>query len=171
MMTIYHRAALVAAISLAAAGPAFAQSNSAESTDLGVSANVTKNCVVSAAPLEFGDVDVTGGATYDGTAALSVRCTNGTEWVASADAGLGTGATTDVRRMQNGANLLSYTLYTDPARTVAWGGAEGDEAGLINGIGTGTQQLTTIYGRVFAGQTSLPSGSYEDTVHVTVSYF
>jgi spore coat protein U-like protein len=162
-----RRAAFAAMLSLAAATPAFAQTAQG---DLSVSASVSKNCIVSASPMNFGSVDVTNGQSFDSTAELSVRCTSGTDWTATADAGLGTGATTATRRMQNGANLLGYTLYTDSARTNVWDDGEGEAANAIEGVGSGSAQLATIYGRVFGGQNSLPSGNYADTVQVTVAY-
>ncbi|MEA3017302.1 MAG: hypothetical protein QOI38_2024 [Sphingomonadales bacterium] len=167
MKTNLRRAAFAATLSLAAATPAFAQTAQG---DLSVSASVSKNCIVSASPMSFGSVDVTNGQSVDSTAELSVRCTSGTDWTATADAGLGTGATTAARRMQNGANLLGYTLYTDSARTNVWDDGEGEAANAIEGVGNGSAQLATIYGRVFSGQNSLPSGDYADTVQVTVAY-
>jgi spore coat protein U-like protein len=167
-MTItLRRAALAAVISLAGATPAFAQTAQG---DLAVSASVSKSCIVSTSPLNFGSVDVTNGQSFESTAELSVRCTSGADWTATADAGLGSGATTATRRMQNGANLLDYTLYTDSARTNIWDDVEGEGDNVIAGIGSGSAQLTTIYGRVFGGQNSLPSGNYADTVQVTVTY-
>jgi spore coat protein U-like protein len=161
-------AAFAAVLSLAAATPAFAQTAPG---NLSVSATVSKNCIVSASPMNFGSVDVTNGQSVDSTAELSVRCTSGTDWTATADAGLGAGASTATRRMQNGASdLLDYTLYTDSARTNIWNDGEGEGSNVIAGIGSGSAQLNTIYGRVFSGQSGLPSGNYADTVQVTVTY-
>ena len=167
MTSIYSRAALAAVLSLAAAAPAFAQAEA----DLDVAATVTENCIVSAGAMDFGDVDVTSGSHFDATAQLTVKCTSGTEWTASADAGLGTGATVASRKMQDGsANLLSYGLFTDAGRATSWGASAGESVGVFTGEGTGANQTKTIYGRVFGGQSSLPAGEYEDTVQVTVSY-
>jgi len=167
MTTTLRRAACAALLSLAVATPASAQTAQG---DLSVSASVTKNCIVSTSPMNFGSVDVTNGQSFESTAELSVRCTSGTDWAATADAGLGTGATTATRRMQNGAHLLGYTLYTDSARTNVWDDGEGEAENAIAGVGSGSTQLTTIYGRVFGGQNGLPSGDYADTVQVTVTY-
>jgi spore coat protein U-like protein len=163
-----RRAAFAAVLSYAAATPAFAQTAQG---NLSVSATVSKNCVVSASPMNFGSVDVTNGQSVDGTAELSIRCTSGTDWTATADAGLGSGATTATRLMQNGgSDVLGYTLYTDSARTNIWDDGEGEAANAIAGVGSGSGQLATIYGRVFSGQSGLPSGNYADTVQVTVTY-
>jgi spore coat protein U-like protein len=72
--------------SLALAQPAAA----AETTStLDVGATVTANCAVSTTALAFGSVDVTSGQNIDGTGGISVTCTSGTGWAASADAGEG----------------------------------------------------------------------------------
>lgn len=145
--------------------------HAAETTStLDVSATVTANCVVSTTALAFGNVDVTSGSNVDGTGGISVTCTSGTGWAASANAGSGTGASLATRKMANGANLLNYALYTDSARTTVWGDGVGGTTGTISGTGSGSAQASTIYGRVPSGQTSLPAGSYADTVTVTVTY-
>lgn len=139
-------------------------------SSMDVNATVTANCVVSTTAVAFGNVDVTAGTNVDGTGAFSVTCTSGTAWAASADAGSGTGATLDTRKMANGANLLNYALYTDSARTTVWGDAATVATAKVSGTGSGSAQSNTIYGRVASGQTSLPAGAYADTVTVTVTY-
>lgn len=158
----------ILAIAAVAAQPAFAAE---ETSTLDVSATVTSNCVVSTTPLAFGNVDVTGGSNVDGTGGLSVTCTSGTGWTATAGTGSGSGATLATRKMANGANLLNYALYTDSAYTTVWGdGTTVGAEGTFTGTGTGSAQTSTIYGRIPAGQSSLPAGEYSDTVTVTVTY-
>jgi spore coat protein U-like protein len=168
MKTIVRRgAAVAAAIAAFAAAPAFAAQ---ATSSLDVEATVTANCTVSTAAVEFGNVDVTSGQAAQGTGSVIVTCTNGTAWSAAADAGAGTGADLTVRKLANGANLLNYALFIDPARTQVWGdGAEGATS-LFSGTGTGSAQAKTVYGLIAAGQTDAPAGSYADTVQVTVSY-
>lgn len=155
------------AVAAVAASPAYATT---ATSSLDVSATVTSNCVVSTTPIAFGNVDVTSGANVDGTGGLSVTCTSGTAWAASADAGAGTGASLATRQMAFGANLLNYALYTDTTRTTVWGDGVGGTTGTFTGTGNGSAQASTIYGRVPSGQTSLPAGAYADTVAVTVTY-
>lgn len=139
-------------------------------SSMGVNATVTSNCVLTASAVSFGNVDVTSGSNVDGTGGISVTCTSGTAWTASADAGAGTGATLASRKMANGANLLDYVLYTDTSRTSIWGDGVGGTTATIGDTGSGSAQAKTIYARVPSGQTSLPAGSYADTVTVTVTY-
>lgn len=151
---------------LLAASPAFAGTSS---SNLGVNATVTSNCTVSTNSVEFGSIDTVTGGNVDATGGITVACTNGTPWTAAASAGAGTGATAASRKMVSGSNLLDYTLFTDSSRTSVWGDGSGTTA-TIGNTGTGTAQTVTIYGRVTAGQTSAPAGSYADTVSVTVTY-
>lgn len=131
---------------------------------------MTANCSVSTTAVGFGNVNVLSGTNADATGGLSVTCTNGTAWTATADAGAGTGATLATRKMASGTNLLNYALYTDSARSVVWGDAADTTTAKISGTGTGSAQASTIYARVPSGQTSAPAGSYADTVTVTVTY-
>jgi spore coat protein U-like protein len=158
-------AALTAAL---AAAPAFAAADA--NANLGVEATVTANCTVSTLPVAFGNVDVTSGQAVQGTGSISVTCTNGSAWIAKADAGTGSGADLTSRKMASGANLLNYSLFADSARTQLWGdGVEGATT-TIDDTGTGTAQTKTIYGLIPAGQTGVQAGDYADTVQVTVTY-
>jgi spore coat protein U-like protein len=163
------RAAALAAVAAAVAIPTAANATTTPSVNLGVSATVSANCTLSTAPVAFGAVNTIGGSNVDATGGLSVTCTNGTTWSAAAGAGSGTGATFAVRKMTAGSNTLNYSLYADSGRTSVWGdGTTGNV--LLSGTGTGSVQSVTVYGRVAAGQTAVPAGSYADTVAVTVTY-
>ena len=155
-------------IPAAAALPSGAHADTAGST-LSVSATVTANCTVSTSALAFGNVDTLSGANVDGTGSLSVTCTNGTAWAASAGTGAGSGASFVGRRMTAGPDWLSYNLFTNASRTTVWGDGTGSTA-TITGTGSGSAQAVTIYGRVNSGQTSAPAGNYADTVAVTITY-
>ena len=159
------RAGLVCA-ALAATTPAFAATTS---TTLNVDATVTANCTVSSSALSFGAVNPISGTNVDATGGITVTCTNGTAWTATAGVGSGSGATYAARRMTSGANLLSYNIYTDAARANVWGDGTGGTATIAN-TGSGVAQNVTVYGRVPSGQTAVPPGGYADTVAVTVTY-
>lgn len=163
------RPAALAGIALVAlaATPAYA----ATTTDsLGVSATVSASCSVTTTPVAFGSVNVLSGSDVDATGGLSVTCTNGTAWSATADEGASTGATLATRKMANGLNFLNYALYVDSGRTSIWGDGLLGVTGTYSGTGTGSAQANTIYARVPSGQGTLPAGSYADTVTVTVTY-
>lgn len=146
------------AVAALAAQPALA----ADTAELAVSAEVSEVCNVTTSPVAFGSVDVTAAGNVDATGGFSVTCTNGTAWTAAASAGDGTGASTAARKMMSGADLLNYSLYTDAGRTVNFVSA--------TGTGSGSAQASTIYGRVPSGQTTVPAGSYADSVTVSLTY-
>jgi spore coat protein U-like protein len=138
-------------------------------TTLNVSATVTANCTVSSSPVAFGSVNPLSGSDVDASGGITVTCTNGTGWVATAGLGSGTGASFASRKMTFGASLLNYTLYTDSGRTNVWGDGSGTTTTFSN-TGSGVAQAVTVYGRVPSGQVSVPPGGYADTVAVTVTY-
>jgi hypothetical protein len=55
-----------------------------------------------------------------------------------------------------------YSLFTDTDRAVNFVSA--------TGTGSGAAQANTIYGRVPSGQTSVPTGSYTDSVTISLTY-
>ena len=150
---------------LAATTPAFAATTS---TTLNVDATVTASCSVSSSALSFGNVDPAGG-NVDSTGGITVTCTNGTDWEATAGVGSGSGASYASRRMSSGANLLNYNIYTNAGRTNVWGDGTGGTVTIAN-TGSGAAQNVTVYGRVPSGQTTAVPGAYDDTVAVTVTY-
>ena len=160
--------ALAAGIALLGAAPTAALAGTASST-MSVTATVTANCTVSTTALAFGNVDTISGSNFDNTGSLSIRCTNGTAWSATAGVGSGPLAGYANRKMTAGANVLNYNIYTTAARTVVWGDGSSSTS-PIGGTGTGNAQSVTVYGRVGSGQTSVPAGAYTDTVAVTVTY-
>lgn len=152
-----------------AALPATAQTVPATG-QMTASANVTANCTFTTTPLGFGDTDVTDGKLHEGTATISVLCTNGTTWTASADKGQGgADATMALRKMSFGTDSLNYILYTDLAKTAIWGDATTGTA-TISRTGSGAAQSLSLAGTIPAGQVSAPKGLYADTIAVTVTY-
>ncbi len=138
---------------------------------MGASAVVTANCAVSSTPVTFDNVDVTKGLAVTGMGGISVICTSGTDWSASADAGEGADATLAIRQMSDGDETLNYALYTDTTRETIWGDGVGEgTTETIDDTGSGSAQTKVIYGKVLAGQQSVVAGSYSDTVTVTVTY-
>lgn len=162
------RAAIVVLAPAALWLPGSAHAATTSST-MNVSATVTANCTVSTSAVAFGSVNPLSGSNVDASGGITVTCTSGTGWTATAGVGAGSGASYAARRMTAGSDLLSYNLYTDSARTSVWGDGSGSTA-TIAGTGTGAGQNVTVYGRVGSGQSTVPPGSYADTVAVTVTY-
>ncbi|MDB5699795.1 MAG: hypothetical protein JWN69_2599 [Alphaproteobacteria bacterium] len=162
----YCAMALAGATALMGAGSAVA--GTASST-IAISATVSANCTVTTAAIAFGTYNTLSAANSDATGTVNVTCTPGTPWTATAGAGTGTGATLSVRKMTSGANLMNYALYTDSGRTTIWGDGVAPTVNIA-GTGTGAVQASTIYGRVTGSQSTLPVGSYADTVAVTITF-
>jgi spore coat protein U-like protein len=163
-----RRAALAAAFAAAAVPHATAATATAT---FQVTANVQTQCTVNAVDLDFGTVDPLG-ANVDQTTTVTVRCTRNTPYTVGLSAGTTTGATLAQRLMANGADTMSYNLYTDAARTTVWGNSAAAPTWVSGtGAGLGSPQALTVYGRIPSGQTNLAVGSYsEPTITVTVTY-
>jgi len=137
---------------------------------LSVSATVTSDCTVSTTAIAHGVFNSINGAVNNATGALSITCSNGAAWTATAGVGAGTGASYTTRKMMSGANLINYNLYTTSGYTTVWGDGVTGGSATITGTGTGSLQSVTIYSRIPAGQGAAVVGSYSDSVAVTITY-
>ncbi|AYF88503.1 spore coat U domain-containing protein [Pseudomonas sp. JS3066] len=98
---------------------------------------------------------------------FGIQCANNTAYTVALNSGLAPSG--NQRRMSGGASeFITYNLYQDAARTTPWGnGSNG--ANAYSGTGNGNNQDIVVYGRVPA-QTTPTSGTYTDTVLVTVTW-
>jgi spore coat protein U-like protein len=156
----------VAVLGLLASGLAAVPAAAATaSNSMSVSVTVQASCTVTASTLSFGNYT---GSAANATSAVSVTCSNSTAYNVGLSAGTASGATVSTRKMTGPASaLLSYSLYSDPSRTVNWGQTAGSDT--VPGVGSGAVQALTVYGQTPAGQFLTP-GSYTDTITATITY-
>ena len=163
-------AAAVSGLAIVAVGFTPVASAATATANLGVSATVTNNCLISTAALAFGSYDpvVANASTdLDGTGTVTVSCTKGS--TATIGLGLGSNASGSVRRMKDATtNYLTYELYQDAGRTTVWGDAG---AGLLSPVAAPSKAARnfTVYGRVTSNQDAA-AGSFTDTVVATVNF-
>jgi spore coat protein U domain-containing protein, fimbrial subunit CupE1/2/3/6 len=158
-MKIQHFRAIALA-SLLATGwqPAIAQT----ATDsFQVSITIADNCTIAADDLDFGS-QTSLASLVDADSDITVNCSVGTVYTVSLDQG-----TNVTRLMSDGSNTVDYELYTAALRLVAWGTNVGVDT--VGGIGDGTDQTLTVYGRVPAQATPAPS-TYVDSVMATIAF-
>ncbi len=166
-MNKYLKVALAVGV-LATAGGASAATTTG---NLAVSATVATNCLFNSGTMAFGTY-TPGNGNVDVSGSVIVRCTNGMTYAVGLGTGLATGATEANRSMQNGAALLSYSLFKDVTRLQNWGQTLVADRVNGTGAGLGTAQTLTVYGRIpDAGANQLAAaGSFTDTVLVTITY-
>lgn len=123
--------------------------------------------------LDFGSV---GGWTsnLDATTTFQVQCTTGVPYSVGLDSGANAGLLGILgltRNMKHSATAtyVGYELYTDSNRLVPWLNIGGAPVSLVSGVGTGSPQTHTVYGRVPV-QTVPGPGTYTDTITVTINY-
>jgi spore coat protein U-like protein len=165
---------VVAAVALL--GAALLSSYAGTSTsNLSDTTTVSANCTISTATAAFGTYDpvsANASSAPDGTGTVTVTCTNGSSATVTLDQGANadTGSTdaAPLRRLKDsGTNYLSYSLYSDSARTTVWGNTAG--TGVVAHTGDGMATALTVYGWIAAGQNK-PAASYSDTVVATVTF-
>ncbi len=134
-------------------------------------------CSVSATSVSFGVYDPFDSNPTDTSGTITVSCTGLVLSVlVSYDILLNKGIHASgflPRQMASGVNTLDYNLYTDSARTIVWGDGTGGTSFVTDGYTLGlftVHRNYTVYGRIPAGQTSVHTGDYSDTITVTVNY-
>jgi spore coat protein U-like protein len=141
-----------------------------------VSATTTANCNVSASTLDFGSSPYIIASNIDSTATVTVQCTSTTPYSIGLDNG--TNASGSQRRVRLGtsAYYINYNLYTDAARSNAWAATTSTTSCTAGantcflGTGTGSNQTATVYGRVPSQTAPAQTGTFTDTVVITVTY-
>lgn len=133
---------------------------------LQVTGTVLSTCRVSATPINFGTASLLQNGV-DAQGAIAVTCSRGTPFAIKL--GGGNAAATDPRsrslRQSSGA-LVTYGIFQDAARTIAWGNQQSNDLNVA--AATGLTQVFPAFGRVPA-QRATP-GTYSDTVLVEVTY-
>jgi spore coat protein U-like protein len=130
-----------------------------------VTATVLGTCATASAggDLTFGTYS---GSDISATTTISVTCTTGVTYYVALNDGLNF-AHSSHRSMTDGSgNYLEYELYKEAGHSTRWGSSGTDR---VAGSGSGLPQTLTVYGLLPGGQ-ALTTGSYSDTITVTVSY-
>ena len=157
MMRKIIAAAGLVALSAVAAHAATATGN------LSVSVTITASCAVTNGTLSFGSNAASAlSAIIDASGSFLVNCTTNAPY--SVTLGNGANFSSGRRMSDGGTNYVNYDIYTSAARTTSWSGAT-----AVTGTGSGADQTINVYGRIPSGQ-SVPTGSYSDTVGITVTY-
>ena len=134
-----------------------------------VTATINPACTIQATPLNFGTYAE---AQVEGQSTITVTCTNTTGWEVGLNEGSSAGATVGNRRMTGpGPSSLNYELFTDASRTIIWG----DHPALpgqntVSGVGTGSAQAVTVFGRIPASQRTPRPGAFLDTITATITF-
>ena len=134
-------------------------------------------CTVNTSPAAFGAYAPLSGAPGLATGNISVRCTTvvGVLVNYSIDLGKGGSSSFTPRTMASGSNRLDYNLYTSSAYTSIWGDGTGGTSHIFSGdIVLALLNASTVnypvYGRIPASQKTVPPGSYNDAIVVTITY-
>ena len=134
-------------------------------------ANAGISCTVSSAGLAFGVYNVLASTANDATGSVTVNCTGDTEPANNRILYLSGGGSGNynARRMLSGANQLNYQIYSNASRTTMWGDGSNGTGSVTVAVAIPGSASATLYGRIPALQ-SVPSGSYLDTILVTVNF-
>ena len=148
--------------------------------DMNVSADINASCIMSSTDLDFGDYDATGvnvTADLTATATISTTCTSGTNGVITMSGGshpLYCVSSKCYRRMANEGktSFLMYNIYTNESYSFnsVWSDNPSATKEIVQVMGAGVSQNTTVYGEIPKNQKYAAAGSYTDTVNITLKY-
>lgn len=127
-------------------------------------------CTVSTTPVNFAAYDVFVAAPVASTGTVTVVCTNAPPVIATVTIGPSTNSGGfNPRQMRHLTlpDLLNYNLYLDAAMLTIWGDGTLGTAAASNKVKKNNPWVSTIYGRIPAGQ-DVTAGAYRETLTVTV---
>lgn len=133
--------------------------------NLTIAAEVISNCSsLSAGAIDFGFAGAVDTDT-DATGTITVTCAVAADY--NVELGLGEMPAGAIRRVNDGStdNKIDYYLYQDSSRTIDWGAGADANAG----VGTGSPQNLTVYGRLDRTINDI-KGLYSDLVVITLNF-
>jgi len=127
------------------------------------------SCTISAVGVSFGTYNVFSASPLDSTGSVSYTCLSikASDRI-TIDLSRGSAPTFLPRRLLKSAELLTYNLYTDAARSTVWGDATSGTS-HYGPIKPSVTDTITIFGRIPAGQDAT-AGNYTDTVIATINF-
>jgi spore coat protein U-like protein len=141
-------------------------------TIFAVEANA-QTCSVTAAPGNYGSVNILSGSSVNTTSSFTVTCTGcplGCTYNACIQFDQGSpNSNSSIRYMGSGSNTIQHELYSDAARTQVWGswgygtsqyGTGGVSLNLTIPLLSNASHTYTVYGRLKAGQQTAAPGTY-----------
>ena len=127
------------------------------------------SCTISATSVNFGNYNVFNGTALDSTGSITYQC-NATAANITISLSKGASSSYNPRLMSKGAEVLSYNLYRNAARTNIWGdGTSGTAVYSRANPPNNSNVNLVIYGRVPAGQ-DVSAGTFSDTVSATINF-
>lgn len=127
------------------------------------------SCTPTSAGISFGNFT---GSQITITGSIVLTCTGTGKDNFNLDLSTGSSGTYSPRRMKNGANSLSYNLYTDSTFTKIWGAGSGGVDHVSGTVDMGSSTTVTVTVPLYAklpAQTKPPFGLYSDTIVATVT--
>jgi len=129
-------------------------------------------CSVSATGVNFGAYDVFVTAPLDSTGTVTVTCDQAPPvdvTIAIGPSGTSGGFVPRQMRSASSPDRLNYNLFVNAGRSTVWGnGSAGTSTVFLNNVRRNRPVVTTIYGRIPAGQ-DVSVGSYSDSLTVTIT--
>lgn len=125
--------------------------------------------ITTAAPMAFGSYNPLNTVAHDAQTSMTVRCTGSGVRLMRVRIGPGLAGSVGARVMQRNSVNLSYGLYINSGRTIAWG--DGTDGTIANYriVSPNSDTSLQMFGRIPARQ-NIPVGIYNDSVIVQIDW-
>lgn len=120
-------------------------------------------------PVLFGAYNPLSANPLDAQSSFGVRCTGLGIAIMRMQIGPGLAGSVGNRQMQQGAYRLGYGLYTNNARTNAWGDGTAGTTVVLRLVFTGLDFTQSVYGRIPPAQ-NVPVGPYSDQLIIQLDF-
>ncbi|MGJ0508161.1 MAG: spore coat protein U domain-containing protein [Methylocystis sp.] len=185
-MPVVHRKNHIMALAAIGSAMAFVLADGAEALTTNAPFNVTATISNSCTVVASGNIGPLTEVTHSGSNTVTITCNNGTGWTVDFAGSNDTAgqATLPYHYMKDsGTNYIEYVLtgtgsgwtFSDGSNRLAHDGNNPPTTFMATGTGSGTGQAATITATATSGAvpysiTTAPTGSYSDTVTVTVTF-
>ena len=119
--------------------------------------------------MAFGNYNPLLFSNHDAQTSMNIRCTGTGSVLMETRLGPGQTGGVGARVMRNGGASLAYGLYTNGARTTAWGDGTAGTTTQIVRIRPGSNITFQVYGRIPPRQ-NVPVGLYSDVVVIQLDW-
>lgn len=155
---------LALASAVALTGLAGSASAATATGSLNASVEIVDGCLATANNLSFGNVGLLR-TNKDAQANVSVICTSAIPYTINIFDAADAAATSFAMKDSGGTNDISFQLFSDASRTVAWDSTNG----RVGTGSNGTPQSLVLYGRI-PPQDAAPEGVYSAQMRMQIDF-
>jgi len=146
----------------------------AQTVNVAVGANIVAACTLTQTPIAFGTYTPTAPTALDATGSVSLTCTTGS--IPNIAVSTGANFASSTRNMASGLNRLAYSVFLPSANTAAaacdylTAYPTTNPGFVLTAAPDNLARSYNLCGRIPAGQVTVATGTYSDTVVASIAF-